>query len=80
VPLAQLAHERPRRCGGALGEREQQRALGAEALADRAGRHAGLGGDLGERQLAGPEARHGAVRGGEDLLVADLPGARAHGA
>jgi hypothetical protein len=34
--------------------------------------------DLRERELARSQAIRGAVRGGEDLLVADFPGSWAH--
>ena len=64
---------------GALGQREQQLPLGAEPLRQRPGRHARLGGDLRERELAGPEAQHGAIGRREDLLVAHFSRAWTHG-
>ena len=55
---------------------EEQRALRAPALDERAGGHAGLGGDRGERHLSGGEPVHHPVHGREDLFVAGYGSAR----
>ena len=74
----QLGDEASRLLGRAARKREQQEPLGAEPLREGTRRDAGFLCDLSERELARSQAIRGAVRGGEDLLVADFPGSWAH--
>jgi hypothetical protein len=64
--------------GEALGQLQQQVALRAEALHQRAGSDTGLSGDVGQRQLARSQPLHHLIGGGKDILVADFPGPWAH--
>jgi hypothetical protein len=67
----------PFRAGG--GEREQQAALGAEALDERGRRDPAFAGDIGERQADRPEPTDGAGGGAEKRGVGRLARTRAHG-
>ena len=48
--------------------------IGVIFRTDCTGRHAGFGSDVGKGELAGSEATHRPVGGGEDGLVADFSG------
>ena len=64
------------RSGAAHGE--EQAALGAEALDECRGNHAGFLGNVGEGELGGAAALHDAGGGGKDLFVGGFARARAH--
>ncbi len=74
----ELANEIARRTRRALGEAEQQLALGAEALRQCARGDPGLRRDPGKRELAWPEPVHRPVGSGKNIFVADFSRARAH--
>ncbi len=64
--------------GRGAAKREEQAALGAEALDERGGNDAGFLGDVDEGELRGAAALHDTRGGGEDFGVGGLAWARAH--
>jgi hypothetical protein len=75
----ELTKEVAGRCRGGARESEKQLSLRSKSLRQRARRHARFGRDLGERELTRGKPVRRAMGRGEDLLVADLSRAGAHG-
>ena len=69
---AQLLEHDVRRVAEQAHHLQHQGALGAEALHQRAGRHARLFRNRSQRQLGRPNALHYALRSGKNVLIADF--------